>query len=491
MKRFLIAAVSFLACVQLFAGGRYSDMLASVYDTNADGAVDTVYAQNGSTSAGFARFYEDSDDGTNYLTLQAQAMAANLVFTLPAADGSDGQFLKTNGSGVLAFATPAGAGDMLISVWDGDTNGAIDADAGGTNANSSAWTGFPYVTAGVWSAITLGIADGNVLTIDQADAADGEYLRLTATGAESRSTSEVKSDLSLNNVENTAISTWAGSANIATIGTVTSGTLSTGAVLADVTMTLGSDADGDIYYRASNKLTRLAKGTAGQVLAMNAGATAPGWTDGSRWKALVEDTHWNDQPASTSTITMAADLTAVLYPGLPVKFKLSGSYYYAVLTAVASDLLTIAGAPLTTGDGDLEELYYGDPEMVTQLCVYVAGTYGDGTEADLLVTDMAAPLRWYGPAMYLVSFAAAHDTVDTGDEPKVNVQLNNAAVSTNDTNAGVQLGAADTFVLNSAVAVNTSNYDVNWGEEIEVACTAAGGTGDAADLTVILTFVAK
>lgn len=49
-------------------------------------------------------------------------------------------------------------------------------------------------------------------------------------------------------------------------------------ILGGVTMTLGSDADGDTYYRASNVLTRLAKGTAGQVLTMNAGATAPQWS---------------------------------------------------------------------------------------------------------------------------------------------------------------------------------------------------------------------
>ena len=66
-------------------------------------------------------------------------------------------------------------------------------------------------------------------------------------------------------------------ANLTTIGTVTSGGLSTGAVLGGVTMTLGSDADGDIYYRSSNVLTRLGKGTALQHLRMNAGATAPEW----------------------------------------------------------------------------------------------------------------------------------------------------------------------------------------------------------------------
>ena len=80
---------------------------------------------------------------------------------------------------------------------------------------------------------------------------------------------------------------YQGSSNVATVGTVISGTLSTGAVLADVTMTLGSDADGDTYYRTSNKLTRLAKGTATEVLTMNAGATAPEWAAAGSGATIV------------------------------------------------------------------------------------------------------------------------------------------------------------------------------------------------------------
>jgi len=45
----------------------------------------------------------------------------------------------------------------------------------------------------------------------------------------------------------------------------------------ELTLALGSDADGDIYYRASGTLARLAKGTATHVLTMNAGGTAPEW----------------------------------------------------------------------------------------------------------------------------------------------------------------------------------------------------------------------
>lgn len=40
-------------------------------------------------------------------------------------------------------------------------------------------------------------------------------------------------------------------------------------------------ADGDIIYRASGAWSRLPKGTAGQVLQMNSGATAPEWTSGN------------------------------------------------------------------------------------------------------------------------------------------------------------------------------------------------------------------
>ena len=40
---------------------------------------------------------------------------------------------------------------------------------------------------------------------------------------------------------------------------------------------LGSDAEGDLAYYDGSKWTRLAKGTAGQLLATNSGATAPEW----------------------------------------------------------------------------------------------------------------------------------------------------------------------------------------------------------------------
>jgi hypothetical protein len=68
--------------------------------------------------------------------------------------------------------------------------------------------------------------------------------------------------------------------DIATLGTVTAGTLSTGAVIGGVTVTLGSDATGDIYYRnASGVFTRLGIGSAAQVLTVSGGL--PAWAASS------------------------------------------------------------------------------------------------------------------------------------------------------------------------------------------------------------------
>jgi hypothetical protein len=65
--------------------------------------------KNGATSAGFLEFFEDSDNGTNKVTLIGPASTADITLTLPSSDGDDGQVLTTDGSGNLSFATSGGA----------------------------------------------------------------------------------------------------------------------------------------------------------------------------------------------------------------------------------------------------------------------------------------------------------------------------------------------------------------------------------------------
>ena len=112
------------------------------------------------------------------------------------------------------------------------------------------------------SVTTAKLADGAVTTIKlAADAVDGTKL------ADNACNSEHYTDGSIDDIH------ISGMAASKLTGTITpSDNTVTGAKIA-----LGSDAAGDVMYYNGTNYVRLAKGTAGQVLTVNSGATAPEW----------------------------------------------------------------------------------------------------------------------------------------------------------------------------------------------------------------------
>ena len=97
-------------------GGQYfSDLLdhvpgvatansALLLDSNK--AVDELIVGTDASAGGQIKLQEGTNNGTNLVGLKApNALANTIVFTLPGGDGSAGQFLKTDGSGNLGFAT--------------------------------------------------------------------------------------------------------------------------------------------------------------------------------------------------------------------------------------------------------------------------------------------------------------------------------------------------------------------------------------------------
>mgnify|MGYP003983397209 CR=1 len=82
---------------------------------------------------------------------------------------------------------------------------------------------------------------------------------------------------------------------------------------------MGSDAAGDILYHGATDYARLAKGTAAQVLTMNAGATAPEWAaaGGGAWTFIAKTTA-SGSPASitVSGLSSTYDLYAVAIDNL-------------------------------------------------------------------------------------------------------------------------------------------------------------------------------
>lgn len=62
-------------------------------------------------TAGEARFYDS--DNSNYVGFKAPNLSSNRIWTLPSADGSSNQYLKTDGSGNLSWGSPGGGGGGL------------------------------------------------------------------------------------------------------------------------------------------------------------------------------------------------------------------------------------------------------------------------------------------------------------------------------------------------------------------------------------------
>jgi hypothetical protein len=99
---------------------------------SADGTSGQVLQTNGSGTLSFASLLttaatttagailelrEGTNNGTNYVRIQAPAsLAANVTYTLPTADGTNGQVLSTNGTGTLSWATSSGGGASYSAV---------------------------------------------------------------------------------------------------------------------------------------------------------------------------------------------------------------------------------------------------------------------------------------------------------------------------------------------------------------------------------------
>jgi len=236
--------------------------------------------------------------------------------TLSSSIGTSGQVLTTNGSGIISW-TNAGTGtvtgvsgtapivssggnspDISISPASSSAAGSMSAadktKLDGIAANANNYT-HPTGDGNLHVPATSITNNGKVLT---AGSTAGSLnwttipaAPVTSVAGKTGVVSLVNGDVGLGNVENTALSTWAGSSNITTLGTISIGTWSGTTVALNkggtgaTTKTAAFDAlspmttAGDLVYGGTSGTgTRLAKGTAGQVLTMNAGATAPQWS---------------------------------------------------------------------------------------------------------------------------------------------------------------------------------------------------------------------
>lgn len=173
--------------------------------------------------------------------------------------------------------------------------------------------------------------------------------------------------------------------SLVTIGTVTSGGLSTGAVIGGVTMTLGSDASYDMYYRnASAVLTRLANGTTGQVLTATTGA-APSWgTPAGVSKIGIAYTNVTVSNTTTETTLVSVSIPANTLGsanGVRARLVISAARTEGVSTCTIR--VKYGSTTLTTTVADL-----GDVIMMGYIDVTLIATGATNTQEISTVVDL-------------------------------------------------------------------------------------------------------
>ena len=255
-----------------------SKKIINLLDPTADQEAATKkYVDDNSTDVTLA--------GEDYLSIIGQEITANKVDlvdnvtgNLPVGNLNSGT--SASGStfwrGDGTWATPAGGGNV-------STSGTPVANDFARFINATDIEGRSYsevrtdlglvIGTDVLAQQTIGIADNNLVEIDDADAADNDYCKLTVNGIEGRSYTEVRSDLNVEDgadVTDTANVTTAGAlmdsevdADIKTLVLPASTTISTfGASLVDDSAAINARTTLDVDQAGTDNSTPVTIGTA-------------------------------------------------------------------------------------------------------------------------------------------------------------------------------------------------------------------------------------
>jgi len=95
---------------------------SSALTVDSNLAIDTLNIGNSTTVGGSLKLNEGTNNGSNYIALKApNAVTSTTTFVLPDGDGSNGQFLKTDGSGNLSFGTVSSSFTLAADSGSNDT----------------------------------------------------------------------------------------------------------------------------------------------------------------------------------------------------------------------------------------------------------------------------------------------------------------------------------------------------------------------------------
>ena len=335
------------------AAGTLTGNSALVVDSNL--AIDQIIVGNSATVGGQIKLNEGTNNGTNFIGLKApNAVTTTTTFTLPDGDGTAGQFLKTDGSGNLDFATVNQFIDLA-----GDT---------GTDTYNTAET----LTFAGGSGMQAVVTD-NTVTIN----------------ATALTNSNLSGSAGITN------------ANLSTGGQITLGssTLTLGSTTTDIAGLTSLVVDDitingqTIQTIASNLNINLSPHGTGTVIVPSGYEDRAGFTDNSLTnKAYVDQVAQGLDVKGSVRAATTADLSATYSNG--------SSGIGATLTAGSNGAIVVDGVSLSVNDRILVK----DQSTGAQNGIYTVTTQGDGSTAFVLTraTDVDEPDEFSGGAFVFV-----------------------------------------------------------------------------------------
>ena len=218
-------------------------------------------------SANGAQFYDS--DNSNYVALKSpSAVGSNLTFLLPGSDGTSGQFLTTNGSGTLSFAT-------VNSYTNSDVESYLSGGTGVTFSSGEISIGQAVATNSnvTFNNLTLSgnlTVNGTTTTVDTTNTTIADNLIELNSGATSNA-NDAGILIERGSTGDNAIIAWDESADKFIVGTTTATNASTGNLTIS-TGTLVANVEGAVTGNASTA-TALATG---RTIGLSGDVTATG-----------------------------------------------------------------------------------------------------------------------------------------------------------------------------------------------------------------------
>ncbi len=272
--------------IQITADGALSgaggDMAKATYDTDTDGKIDAA--------AGGTELDTSSSTGVPIITggtwsTEAQLAPARGGTGLDTSATAKGSVFIFNAAGVvsiisgtvtghvptiqaddtIAWAAPAGTGDMLKATYDTDDDGLIGTAAGGTELDTSAATGIPRITAGTWSVIKGNFGAAAAPTVNDDDVSGYEVDSPWVD------TTNDKKHVCLD--ASTGAAVWTETTSGLTNHTFDSATHTDVAAI--------TEAQGQVLYYDGANWNALGVGTAGYFLQTRGAAADPVWASGA------------------------------------------------------------------------------------------------------------------------------------------------------------------------------------------------------------------